>query len=442
MRMKRICLTLLLLGLMGSLASADEPHIHSFGGSSKDLPLDAIVLRDGVFLFVGSTFSNDGDVSYRYNTSKDYCDAWAICLDRYHNIRYPVLVGDSNTAYEKFVTAAPLSDGGFALFYEYIDDQEHKFELMRYNHFGELQDIVAVPEGTTSVHVLDDGFIAAGGFREYYADANETQMPWLARLTFDGSTLWRHTYPDLTPWSLLDLKQDGDLLFCSGMWRESFEYSGNILCMDAKGNVLWNYITDPKGFATLDKVTPMGDGGAVAVGWKSGPDEDDGGLAVRVDGAGQLMWTNTVYRPDSAWFTDVLRMGDGVMVSGMQMYEEDEKLFTSGWIAQLDAKGQIIQELGRERLLGMGSSVLVRGTDSFPYYISCGGTYTGAEDFFMMRVGSTFAAVDEANALGDAVSDHAVTDNAASNSAEALDGQNGLDRLVDSDEFVNVEAFE
>lgn len=442
MRMKQLCLVLLLCSLMGSHVLAEEPHIHSFGGSSKDSPLDAIVLRDGVILIVGSTLSNDGDVSYRFNTSKDYCDAWAICLDRYHNIRYPVLIGNSNTAYEQFVSAAPLPNGGFALFYEYIDDLEHKFELLFFNDYGELQDIIAIPEGTTSVYMLDDGYITAGGFREYYADNNETGGPWLSRFSFDGTMLWHRSYPTLTPWSLLDIRQDGAQLLCSGTWREAFEYSGNILSMDGNGNIIWNYITEPIGFARLDKVTPMGDGGAVAVGWKSGPDEEDGGLVVRVDCTGKLMWSKTIYRPDSAWFTDVLRMGDGVMISGMQMFEENDKLFTSGWILQLDASGQIGHELGRESLLGMGSSILVRGTDSYPYFICSGGTYTGAEDFFMMRIGNLPAASDDA---------------VISASQEELPKEDSVDKVDDvvqekelssqskldeSDEFDGLEDFE
>lgn len=391
-RMKGIVLVLLIMVLLGNTAFAEYMHIHTFGGSGIDVPLDVIALRDGGFLMVGNTRSNDGDVSDRWNTSKDYCDALAIVIDSSHNIRFRILIGTSDSANEQFIKAIQLPDGGFALLYEYSDEETHKYELLRYNDSGTFIETIPIPKGTTAILGLDDGFLAAGGFSEYY-DPNQQEGPWLARFSFDGTQRWMLPYDELIPWTLHDAKQSGNRLVCAGIWREAYaDYSGSILCFDLENReVLWTYNTEAEGFARLDRLTVLGDGSVVAIGWKSGVDEQDRGLAVRLDKDGQLIWKKTFPRFDSSWFTDLLEISEGILVSGTQMYEEEGKLYTAGMILTLNERGNVEKEYERDMLLNMAGGMLVRGTDGLPYYFCCGGAESDAEDFFMWSLTSPTA---------------------------------------------------
>lgn len=409
MRMKGIFLVVLLAFSLsaGAAACAEGMHIHTFGGSGRDTLLDVIALRDGGFLMVGNTLSNDGDVAnIRWNTSKENCDAWAVSLDQYHNIRFQIVIGESENAVEQFTKAVLLPDGSLALLYEYIDEESHRIELQRYSNEGLFLGMIPIPPSTLAIQGLENSFLFAGGFREFYDD--ETDGPWLARYAFDGTPIWAGLYPDLGPWVMQDAQQDGKRLVCCGIWRESFsDYSGNILCLDIdSGKVLWNYKTEPQGYARLARLTTLSDGSAIAVGWKSGATERDGGLAVRVDKDGNQLWKKTVYQPepDSAWFTDVLEISAGVVVSGAHLFGE-ETLNRSGWILMLNERGSVEQEkyVG-ESLLNLSGGRLIRGMDGLLYYFGTGGTESNAEDFFILRLDNPPGdsdPMDEFDGMGD-----------------------------------------
>ena len=408
MRMKRICWAFLLFFIFGNAAFAEDMHIHVYGGSGKDTLMDVIALRDGGFLLVGSTLSNDGDLSTRrWNTSKENCDAWAIGLDRLHNIRFQILMGQSNDANEQFIKAMPLPDGSTALLYEYIDEESHFYELQRWSDSGLYLETIPIPPSTVMIHGLEDSFLFAGGFREYF-DPDATEGPWLARYAFDGTPIWAGTYPDLSPWAMLDAKQNGKHLLCSGIWRETFsDYSGNILCMDIEtGEVLWNYTTEPKGYARLSRLTMLSDGSAIAVGWKSGLMDRDGGLVVRVDQDGTQLSKRTIYEPDepdSAWFTDVLEVTEGVMIVGERMFGDDP-LYTAGWLLLLNDRGSSEGKYGRDSLLNLKGGRLVRGMDGLTYYFGFGGTNLEADDFFMLRLDNPpngLGPLDEFDGMGE-----------------------------------------
>ena len=383
---KIVCLVLTLCWLMASTALAEQPRIHAFGGSGKDLPMDAIPLQDGGFLLAGNTLSMDGDVLAREDRAHAAADAWAIRLDSSYHIVFQILISDSVTAQEQFSLVKQLPDESFVLLYEFTDLDHHKFRLLHYSSSGKFMDELPLPQNTRILREVQDGFIAGGGFRDYYGNEEDKNVPWLTKISYDGTVVWHQTYAAMAPWSILDIYQEGDVLFCAGKWREAFEYSGNIVCLDAAGNFLWDYKTEPDGFTTLNKIAAMPDGGAIAVGWKSGPYEDDGGIMVRVDNQGNQQFKKTIYRPDVAWFTDIIQTEEGSLISGLQMYERNGRLYSSGWLLRINAEGKITHELGGDLLPGADSSLLIQAKDHLAYYITSGGPMQNVKDFFLMQI--------------------------------------------------------
>jgi hypothetical protein len=79
------------------------------GGSDAEFPYQIIQTQDGGFLFVATTFSNDGDVSFNHGGT----DIWLVKTDTLGNIEWDKSIGSSSS--ESPYDLNQLTDGSFVL---------------------------------------------------------------------------------------------------------------------------------------------------------------------------------------------------------------------------------------------------------------------------------------------------------------------------------------
>jgi len=83
----------------------------SLGGTDLDFFHGLCLAHDGGYLVVGGTCSNDGDVKGQHNSKDGRGDAWAIKLSETGAIEWQQTLGGSD--HETFTTAAATPDGGY-----------------------------------------------------------------------------------------------------------------------------------------------------------------------------------------------------------------------------------------------------------------------------------------------------------------------------------------
>jgi hypothetical protein len=85
---------------------------YCYGGSHYDLGLSIIETEDGYVVNAG-TYSNDGDVSGLHGSPDMYGDIWVIKLDKQMGIVWQKCLGGYRTEYANFITQT--DDGGFVV---------------------------------------------------------------------------------------------------------------------------------------------------------------------------------------------------------------------------------------------------------------------------------------------------------------------------------------
>jgi hypothetical protein len=127
-----------------------------FGGGDSDYPYQVIKTQDDGFLFVGTTFSNDGDVSFNHGGN----DIWLVKTDSLGNLQWQNSIGSSSS--ESPYDLNQLSDGSYVLAAYSLgsngDFPEHHGGL---NHDAWLIFITSGGEVDTAVHYggSDDDYI-------------------------------------------------------------------------------------------------------------------------------------------------------------------------------------------------------------------------------------------------------------------------------------------
>jgi hypothetical protein len=105
----------------------------------------------------------------------------------------------------------------------------------------------------------------------------------------------------------------------------------------------WTQSYGPSGERTdLWNAVPTSDGGGLAVGAESTPAGPRDGVAVKVDGTGELEWSLSAGSAENDWLTGVSETDEGYAVAGSKANQ--------AWFALLDAKGAVdVERSFRER---------------------------------------------------------------------------------------------
>lgn len=336
------------------------------GGSDTDVPGTAIVLPNGDFIIVGTTRSNNGQVSGNHGSN----DGWAVRITGTGSLVWQHCFGGTNG--DGFYDAMALPNG----------------------------DIIAVG---TSKSV--DGDVAANQGGE---DA------WAVRFTNQGELVWSRTYGSsaFDLFYSIDQLAGGDLIALGYASANNGDVTGNhgvedfwAASIDLDGNTAWQRCYGGSAYEIGTKATALADGGAALLGYTESNDGDVAGQhgngdawVVRINAVGEPMWQ----RPLGGSALDALSglralPGDGMLLCG-RTYSSDgdvDGIPVSGdcWVLQLFSDGSMAWQVllgGSNSDFGIdirptsdGSLILLGTTSSTDFDVS--GNHGGA-DLWMVRL--------------------------------------------------------
>jgi gliding motility-associated-like protein len=240
----------------------------NYGGSKSDNAYSIVNTADGGFLFVGNTFSNDGDVNGNHNSM--YADMWVVKINSSGTIQWQKCYGGSRD--DAALSVAPTPDGGFIIagISQSADGDVSGLHngvpgyldvwALRLNSAGNLlwQKCLGgyKEDRATCIQVTKDGgAIICGATESNDGDVmgqHGSYDMWVVKLSSYGSIEWQRTlggmHDDLA--NSITQTKDGGYILCGetssndGDFTTNHSGSGNIadiavVKLDPAGNTEW-----------------------------------------------------------------------------------------------------------------------------------------------------------------------------------------------------------
>lgn len=179
----------------------------TYGGSNNDYGKSVEQTADGKYMVLGTTTSNDGDVSSPLGET----DYWILKLDEFGDILWARCYGGTNDDYASSIQQ--VLDGGYVVLGYSKSDNCHLNEnngetdywILKLNELGNTQWSKSYggsdTESAFSMHqTTDDGFIVAGYTKSNDLDVNGNHGywdSWILELDMFGDTIWTRCYGGL-----------------------------------------------------------------------------------------------------------------------------------------------------------------------------------------------------------------------------------------------------
>jgi len=286
----------------------------ALGGNGSDVVGEIQQTTDGGYILVGTTSSNNGDISGNHGSA----DCWVVKLDALGVIEWQHALGGS--AADGAYAVEEAQDGGFVL---------------------------AGVSSSTDHDVIGNH----GG-----ADA------WVVKLDSEGETEWQHCYGGSSSDAIFDLdligneaiiitgytaSSDGDVIAMQGL--QDFW----VVNLDAGGVLQWQSTFGGSGYELATSLSIANDGGYFVTGWTGSDDGDvddpHGGLdvwVVKLDATGSLVWQRALggSEDDGAYAVTAMEDG-GCLLAGYTTSNDGDVLTLNGpsdaWLIRLSAAGDL-----------------------------------------------------------------------------------------------------
>ncbi|MCX6693623.1 MAG: PKD domain-containing protein [Methanomicrobiales archaeon] len=239
---------------------ADNPGLlwqKSLGGSADDNAINIQPTADGGYLVVGTTESNNGDVTKAHGLT----DVWVVKVNATGAISWQKDIGGSMD--DVITCIEPLSDGTFLL------------------------------SGYTWSHNGD------------FADNQKPYSVFNIQIDTSGNILWKRCYPGKSSSFVNDEKEtpDGGMVMIGQSYTDPAfpEYHGGydvlVVKSSINGTIVWEKLLGGSGDDFGDNILPVADGGYIGIGYTNSNDGDVSGnhgsydaWLFRLDGSGNLLW--------------------------------------------------------------------------------------------------------------------------------------------------------
>lgn len=297
----------------------------SLGGSDYDYPYAIQQTRDGGYIVVGESKSNDGDVTGHHGINA-YSDAWIVKLDGSGNIQWQKSLGGSN------------------------------------------------PDVIYSVHqTSDSGYILAGYSSSTDGDVTG-HMPynyddyWVVKLSSSGTIQWQKSFGGLNSSDVaFSVKQtvDGGYIVAGNSESDTGdatvnygEYDYWILKLDNSGNLEWQKSLGGSYNDFANAIQPTSDGGYIVAGrsqsndhdvtWHYGSPINYDAWIVKLNGSGNIQWQKTLGGTGGEDATSIQQLADGGFIfTGVSSSSDGDasgNLGGSGkfWIVRLNSNGNLL----------------------------------------------------------------------------------------------------
>ena len=299
----------------------------TFGGTADDKGSDIIQTTDGGFAILGSSFSNDEDVSGNQGQN----DYWLAKLDASGNILWQKSYGYQGADYG--ISVIQTSDSGYLVtgvldvtasngegntsrtsnrhaggdYWAIKLDASGTIEWSKY--YGGL--FTDTPEGI--VETDDNEFIIVGG-----SDSMDTDISsnigsydfWVVKISNTGAIVWEKSFGGDEideAWSITK-SNDGNFIIAGDTRSNNVDVSNNIGAADlwlikisTNGELLWEKSIGGTSFDVARDITPTQDGGFLVAGSSRSNDVDvsenkgqNDAWAVKIDSNGSIEWEKSV----------------------------------------------------------------------------------------------------------------------------------------------------
>ncbi|WP_375241580.1 hypothetical protein [Lacinutrix sp.] len=299
----------------------------TFGGTADDKGSDIIQTTDGGFAILGSSFSNDEDVSGNQGQN----DYWLAKLDASGNILWQKSYGYQGADYG--ISVIQTSDSGYLVtgvldvtasngegntsrtsnrhaggdYWAIKLDASGTIEWSKY--YGGL--FTDTPEGI--VETDDNEFIIVGG-----SDSMDTDISsnigsydfWVVKISNTGAIVWEKSFGGDEideAWSITK-SNDGNFIIAGDTRSNNVDVSNNIGAADlwlikisTNGELLWEKSIGGTSFDVARDITPTQDGGFLVAGSSRSNDVDvsenkgqNDAWVVKIDSNGSIEWEKSV----------------------------------------------------------------------------------------------------------------------------------------------------
>lgn len=303
-------------------ANGDVQWKKCFGGSDEDNGKHIIQTPDGGFLFVGTTKSNDFDVTGHHNTANE--DAWAVKTDANGNVQWKKCYG--GTAGDEFRYVKSTPDGGYiAIGVTGSTDgdvtQNHggiDYWVVKLNSSGIIQWQKCyggsnLDEARSVAPTSDGGYIVCGESYSTDGDVTNAVAPnsnnndyWVIKLSASGTIQWQKSYGGSEDEVASSAHQtnDGGYLIGGSSLSNDLDVSESfgvhdfwILKVDASGTIQWDKSIGTNLSESLFGFQATSDGGSISCGYQMDlfNSELNGDMnIVKLDGNGNLQWQKII----------------------------------------------------------------------------------------------------------------------------------------------------
>jgi hypothetical protein len=326
-----------------------------WGGYNQDLFTHGANTKDGGFVVVGSTSSNDGEAPFRSDQRSDS----DILLRKFNSkgtIEWEKTYGGSFDDLGLYVLA--LNDGGFLLGADsYSTDGLGSHPNPQWAHHG-----------------------CPGGHRDFL----------VVRLDSRGSVLWHRSFGGTNHEYLSQMVETSDGAFAAVGRTESSdgnvtgfrgEYDGWVVKFSPSGELLWERVVGGEMWDWGSNIAASPNGGVLFSGYSFSWDGDGEGnrgdydyQLVRFDGQGRRLWSRMYGGPKDDFAQGMVALPDGTyLVTGGSVAAGNDVSEIRGsfdlWVIRVNDKGQLLwsQTFG-------GSAYDISSPGGSDYYMAGPGT--------------------------------------------------------------------
>jgi len=309
----------------------------TFGGSSSDTAECIKNTLDGGYIVTGTTFSNDGDVS----GNKGNGDIWVIKINANGGIQWQKTFGGSKTDTAASIEENP--DGSYYILGStYSNDGdvtqntgESDFWLLKINSTGTIQwqktfGSVANDYANKLERTTDGGIIFSGNSEFARVNAASTPEIYILKISNNGDLQWQKTFGGSSDDFVNQIisTKDGGYLFGGYSTSTDGDLSRNLGHLDmwvvkitADGTLSWQKSIGGVKWDIINSLQETSEGGYIAIGetasvnnvFKEGKGLIDIGI-VKLSTNGTIEWSKTIGGSGAEKGIEVLQITDGNFV--------------------------------------------------------------------------------------------------------------------------------
>ncbi|WPO83396.1 hypothetical protein SD427_03380 [Chryseobacterium sp. JJR-5R] len=341
-----------------------------FGGSGSEIDNSMVRTTDGGYALAGRTLSNDGDVSGNHGGT----DFWIVKFSSHGNVEWKKTFGGSSN--DSPGTIIQTADGGYAIIGTSLSNDgdvsgnhgSADIWLIKLNSSGILQwqktfGGTKEETGSSIIQTSDGGYTLAGHTNSNNGDVTVNQGNfdfWVIKVTSTGILQWQKTFGGTGIEYLNSFIQtsDGSYIMAGNTSSNDGNVSGNhgivdfwVVKINSTGTLQWQRAFGGTKGDVANSIVQTGDGGYTLAGHTESNDGNVSGnhgsvdiWVIKLNSAGTLQWQKTFGGTGSDFGQSIIQTTDGgYAVIGFTQSIDGDVSANHGssdiWVTKLNSTG-------------------------------------------------------------------------------------------------------